>query len=148
MTIEAGAAGAENVQVTKPATKPAAKKPAAKKTAVRTKAVRKLGAVTTTRQPVTPKSAATNAPAKRARATKPRVAAMQAAPASVPAKTKRSRPLIALVRRTDSRAVSYGERLAELMHKKFDHVGPVCHRCYTNASQLATVRAAGALVAV
>jgi hypothetical protein len=70
---------------------------------------------------------------------------VQLAPAA-PAKTKR--PLIALVRRTDARPVSYGERLAALMHKKMEHVGPVCHRCLHNASQLAHVRAAGAVVAV
>ena len=158
MTIEAERPRAENHRVTKPATKTAAKKIAAKKTTVRTKAVRPLGAVVTIRQPVTPK-AAQKAPAKRATAKKApaknvRVAATQATPipapavnlAGTPAKSKR--PLIALVRRTDSRPVSYGERLAALMHKKLDHVGPICHRCVTNASQLASVRAAGPVVAV
>jgi hypothetical protein len=56
--------------------------------------------------------------------------------------------MIALVGRGDGRAMSYRERLAELMHKKFGHTGPVCHRCRTNASQLAAVRSAGALIAV
>jgi hypothetical protein len=54
---------------------------------------------------------------------------------------RRPRPLIALVRRGDGRALSVSERLSEKMHAQFKHAGPVCHTCRLKASQLAAASA-------
>jgi hypothetical protein len=66
----------------------------------------------------------------------------------VPVRPRRTRPLIAKVRRADGRALSYSERLEEAMHRQLKHPGPVCHRCRMNASRLASLAPAGGRIAV
>jgi hypothetical protein len=101
-------------------------------------------AVTTNSKPAktTAKKTTRAAPARKVAspttATRNRAAATSVAERK-PSAPRRPRPLIALARRSDGRALSFSERLAERRHAQFKHPGPVCHICRMSASRLAAV---------
>jgi hypothetical protein len=104
-------------------------------------------------KPIASKPAGKTA-AKAAARTASKAAAKPAAAKPAPAKPtrtsapRRARPLIALVRRSDGRALSFSERLGERMHANLKHTGPVCHRCRMNASRLASIAAGASPIAI
>lgn len=121
------------------ATKPAKKTttPAARRKA--TPATRVTAKTVTPRQ----RTAAAKPGVPRPRAKQPAVA-----PEPVAKRPVRRRPLIVRARRSDGRALSFSERLAEVMHREFKHAGPVCHSCRMNASHLAALGPAPSPIAI
>jgi hypothetical protein len=125
------------VSAKRPATKA---KPGAAKTRVKAAArpASKAAAKPAVAKPVAAKRAPAKPTATKPTATKP----------TRPSAPRRARPLIALVRKSDGRALSYSERLGERMHANLKHAGPVCHRCRMNASRLASIAAGASPIAI
>lgn len=135
----------------KPAAPAAKKTVAVKKTAPKPAAPAAKKAVAVKKAATVKKAAAAKSmvkvPRQRAAGTKaasPVALRVVAAPQPV----VRQPELLTTVRDGDGRALSFSERLAEAMHGRLAHGGPVCHRCRINSSRLATVASAASPIAI
>lgn len=135
----------------KPANKPTTKTTAVRKAAAKPAAPAAKKTVAVKKAATVKKAAAAKSvvkvPRQRAAGTKaasPVAHRVVAAPQPV----VRQPELLTTVLDGDGRALSFSERLAEAMHGRLAHGGPVCHRCRINSSRLATVASAASPIAI